>query len=136
MLDDPYSAPKSGDHSDSNTSSQLLKFAAYLFVPSLMISVPVLAKIIPLWHAPLFVAAGFLMIWAGEVFGTCLFAPNLPRHKKAIRRSLYCVPVTIWAVTKMYGAYGIVASVVIALAVVPGLITMLVWDKPPRDKVS
>ena len=95
-----------------------------------MISVSLLAGIIPLWQAPLFIGAGFLMLWGGEHLGIWLFAPNLSRWQKTIRWSLYAVPVSIWAISKIYSTYGTVASFGIALAIAPGLIAMLIWDKP------
>jgi hypothetical protein len=136
MSDDPYTPPESADEINSSRTSSLLRFAVYLIMPSAMISVSLLAGVIPLWQAPLFVGAGFLMFWGGELLGTWLFASGLSRSQKAIRWSLYSVPVTIWAVSKVYSAYGMLASLLIVLAIVPGFIVMLIWDKPPRDRGS
>ena len=136
MSDNPYEPPQSTDDAHSSRSTSLLRFVVYLIVPALMISVSLFLGVIPLWQAPLFVGAGFLVFWGGELLGTWLVMPNLSRSQKAIRWSLYSVPVTIWAVSKMYSAYGMLASLLIAVAIVPGFIVMLVWDKPPRYRGS
>lgn len=101
-----------------------------------MIAPLAVLHVVPLWEIPIFISMGFLMIWSGEVLGAWLVASGLPKEQKVIRWSLYSIPITIWAVMKVHRAFGIVPSLLIALAIIPGLVSMLVWDKPPRNKVN
>ena len=136
MSDNPYAAPKFANHEYTSNSLPLSKFAVYLLVPSMMMLIPFITGTIPSWQILPFIVAAFLVLWSGEAIGTWLFAPDLPRCQKTFRWCLYTIPMTVCVVTRMYAACGMVASMIIAMAVAPGLTAMLIWDRSPRDKVN
>jgi len=136
MLDNPYKAPKVTEDRNSKTSVLLVKNATYLLVPSMLFVIPVFTKFIPLWQAPLWVGSGFLMCWGAESFGSWLFSSGLTFRKRLFRRTMYCLPMLIWAMLSIYKAYGIVASVLVAFAVIPGFTGLLLWDRASGNKDS
>ena len=127
----PYETPTTA--TANSAGPPLRKHLIYFATPVMMLVIPAIAGTIPIWQLPIFMFAGYMMILGGEKLGLWLFKPTKTWRQKAVRWCLYSIPITIWAVSKMHSAFGTVASVATALAVIPGLFIIMFCDRPQQN---